>query len=403
MSTTNISRDALRTLAVQRGAIGFDYHQNAAGEIDIYRFRYAWENVVPQFILQPGPTPEPDADVHYTETHAEESDTPETIPAPASDVLPFAAVPKAMCDVTRWCVWQKHKDGRKIPYRVLKGGVWSKAERCKSDASSLWVSFEAALHCYLKSNGHLGGLSFALGDGWSGFDFDDCIVGGKTHRQVDSWLKRLGGYQEISQSGKGVKTILYGTLSESFLGSAQTGRQFKNIPVPGMATEVYYCRRFFFLTGEGTGEPKENQAVIDEICDELVARKSLMNPQKPVMTSPKTVITPPATLSDDAVLEKVRHSRQAVKFDALWNGRIGTYQSASEADMALTSILMFWCGNDSAQAERIFRQSALAKREKWDREDYRERTLNKAIRSEVYQPRLSTRQTEVLKKRGVIQ
>ena len=200
MSTTNISIHALHMLAVQRGAIGFDYHQNAAGEIDIYRFRYAWENVVPQFILQPGPTPEPDADVHYTETHAEESDTPETIPAPASDVLPFAAIPKAMRDVTRWCVWQKHEDGRKIPYRVLKGGVWSKAERCKSDTSSLWVSFEAALHCYLKSNGHLGGLSFALGDGWSGFDFDNCIVGGKTHRQVDSWLKRLGGYQEVSQS-----------------------------------------------------------------------------------------------------------------------------------------------------------------------------------------------------------
>ena len=297
--------------------------------------------------------------------------------------------------VPRWCVWQKQADGRKIPFRVLAGGNWCRFAKGEgANTPHLWVLFDEALHCFLKSNGHLGGLSFALGGGWCGVDFDDVIVGGRVHPQATSWLSQLCGYQEVSQSGKGIKTILLGVLCSDFKGSAETGRQFKHIPAKGMAVEVYDSRRFFFLTGKGSGEPIENQAGLDAVCADLKKLKELhtktIGYETPQRTQRRTSQPSQAvSFSDVAVLDRIRSSRQASKFDALFAGHIGAYASSSEADMALTSILMFWCQNDKSQVERLFERSGLAKREKWDREDYRQRTLEKAHAAKVYQPRVA--------------
>ena len=255
----------------------------------------------------------------------------------------------------------------------------------------MWVSFDEALHCFLKSDGNLHGLSFALGHGWAGFDFDDCIVDGKMHSQVRSWLKRLGGYQETSQSGKGVKTVLYGRLTKAFLASAKTGRQFKHIPANGMATEVYDRGRFFFLTGEGSGTPESNQTEIDSICDELVKLKALLTPTPRSAPSPRSLDPVPSmTASDETILERIRRSSIRDDFQALWDGSTVNHKSASEADYALAKMLMFWCGNDKAQVERLFSKSVLAERDKWDRQDYRDRTLNKAVSARVYKPTRSS-------------
>lgn len=295
-------------------------------------------------------------------------------------------IPTAMKQVPRWTVWRKHEDGRKIPYRVLDGRHWLRTEKAKSDDPSTWTTFDGALFCFLNAGGHLGGLSFALGDGWCGFDHDNVITDGVVDPQAESWLTRLGGYREISQSGNGEKNILRGTLDTDFLGTAETGRQFKNIPAGGMATEVYDKRRFFFLTGSGSGEPLENQGQIDAICAELMALKEQHQPKK--RRTVREQRPSDFRFSDDAILQKIRNSKQAVKFETLWSGQIGAYDSASEADMALTSMLMWWCNNDVTQVERLFEQSGLAKREKWDREDYRDRTLAKTVRSDGYTPRI---------------
>lgn len=288
-------------LCRQRGATGFDYDENANGEIDWYRLRFAFEETdVPMFSVEPIPVPEPlpvpepipvapvfaaaapdMADFATDEAMGAIDIGSDPSPAePPVEPLPFAKIPQAMRAVSRWCVWQKHADGRKIPYCVLPGGFWSRSEQCKSNDPSMWVSFDEALHCFLKSNGHLGGLSFALGDGWWGVDFDDVIVNGVIHPLAKSWLASLGGYQEISQSKQGKKAINHeGVLSDAFLGSAKTGRQFKGIPAKGMATEVYHCGRFFFLTGEGSGEPHSNQAGLNAFCDELLSLKAAMQPK----------------------------------------------------------------------------------------------------------------------------
>ena len=244
-----MDKQQLTDLCRARGAIGFDYETNPLGEINWYRLRFAFEGVDPMVrvsIVKPSRNSvEPPL---VAPQRIPEPVTPEPIPEP----LPFENIPQAMRVVPRWCVWQKQADGRKIPFRVLPDGSWSQSKRCKSDTPEMWVSFDAALYCFLNSNGHLGGLSFALGDGWCGVDFDNVIVDGQVHAQAESWLASLGGYQEISQSKRGKKTVGRGVLSDVFLGRPEkTGRQFKGIPTAGMQVEVYDKRRFFFLTGEG--------------------------------------------------------------------------------------------------------------------------------------------------------
>ena len=221
----------------------------------------------------------------------------------------FQNIPKELQNTPRWCVW-KRLENQKIPYEVLGGDFWLDTQRCKSDTPSEWVSFENALNCFLKDKEHLGGLSFALGDGWCGVDFDDVIIDGQTHPQAEIWLSQLDGYSEISQSGKGIKTILRGQLSKAFLGSATTGRQFKNIPFKNMMTEVYHCGRFFFLTGNGSGEPKENQVGLNAFCDELLSLKEVMNPKPP---RPKRRIRTFSDKVDTKALDAIDHN--ALSYD----------------------------------------------------------------------------------------
>lgn len=90
--------------------------------------------------------------------------------------------------------------------KVAFGTDWKSLRRSSDlnevgDTSSEWVYFDEALHCYMKSNGYLGGLSFALGDEWCGADFDNVIVHEHTHPQVESWLCFLRGYRETSLIG----------------------------------------------------------------------------------------------------------------------------------------------------------------------------------------------------------
>jgi hypothetical protein len=89
------------------------------------------------------------------------------------------------------------------------------------------------------------------------------------------------------------------------------------------------------------------------------------------------------TQADEILLDKIIRSRQDQKFQKLFMGDWqGDYESQSEADLALCSILAFWSKKDPEQIDRIFCQSKLY-REKWDeqhgRDTYGEMTIGRAI------------------------
>jgi P4 family phage/plasmid primase-like protien len=74
-----------------------------------------------------------------------------------------------------------------------------------------------------------------------------------------------------------------------------------------------------------------------------------------------------------------RKAKNGGRFIALYdNGDISGYSSPSEADLALCNTLAFFTGGNEAEIDKLFRQSKLY-REKWEREDYREATIQKAV------------------------
>ena len=63
----------------------------------------------------------------------------------------------------------------------------------------------------------------------------------------------------------------------------------------------------------------------------------------------------------------------------LWQGEWeGDYTSQSDADLALCSHLAFYCGPNPDKIDELFRQSGLY-RDKWERDDYRDRTISRAL------------------------
>lgn len=92
---------------------------------------------------------------------------------------------------------------------------------------------------------------------------------------------------------------------------------------------------------------------------------------------------------DDAeLLRRAFAARNGEKTRRLYAGDISMHGSdRNVADLALCTSLAFWCGPDEARIDRLFRGSGLM-RDKWDRDDYRQRTIRKAVEScsEFYRP-----------------
>ena len=117
------------------------------------------------------------------------------------------------------------------------------------------------------------------------------------------------------------------------------------------------------------------------------------------------IITPlrwPTDVDDDALLTHARTAKNGDLFSRLWSGDRASYDSPSEADQALCSLLAFWTGADADRMDRWFRASGLC-RDKWDarRGDttYGQRTIATAIAScrDVYRgpTRRETRSADV--------
>jgi hypothetical protein len=99
---------------------------------------------------------------------------------------------------------------------------------------------------------------------------------------------------------------------------------------------------------------------------------------------------------DQSLLAKAMSAQNGAKFHALWQGDwlAAGYPSASEADLALASMLSFWTGRDQQQMDRLMRRSAL-NREKYQRDDYLPRTIAKACQpGRIYDPEYSQQTKE---------
>ena len=114
---------------------------------------------------------------------------------------------------------------------------------------------------------------------------------------------------------------------------------------------------------------------------------------KPKDTPKDTGPSPTLDKTDSELIEMAKRAANGEKFSKLWAGDWSDYPSQSEADLAFCQMLAYWTGKDYQRIERIFGQSELNRR-KWERSDYRLRTINAAISNttETYPPGVKPRE-----------
>lgn len=263
----------------------------------------------------------------------------------------------------QWVAWRlTPREGEpkptKVPYDARTGRLASTTD------PSTWSTFEEAAAFYAR-NDWASGVGYVLSsdDPYVGIDLDGCRDPRTAH--IEPWaksiIKRLNSYTEISPSGTGLRIFVRGDLPPH-------GRRKGQI-------EIYSQARFLTITGDhylaAPNTIQDCQAELDQWHREVFG-------EPPEKRQNGHVARSPVQLADADLLLKARSSEHGAAFWALWNGDYSAYGSQSEADLALVNYLAFWTGPDPSRIDQLFRSSGLM-REKWDRQDYRDRTIDKAL------------------------
>ena len=277
-----------------------------------------------------------------------------------------------MTDLRQWLVWRsEERDGKptKIPYSPLTG------QRASSTTPETWAGYREAVRA-CEEHGYGGvGFVFTPEDDLCGVDLDSCLD--PETGEIEGWareiIEELDSYAEISPSGTGVHVLVRGELPE---GRNRKGR-----------FEAYDRGRYFTVTGKHLpGTPRSiegRQEELEGVVRRVFGEESADGNGAPV-TAPGRADN---GLPDEGVVRKALSASNGERFARLWAGDTSGYGSHSEADLALCGMLAFWTGGDAARIDALFRQSGLY-RKKWDRDDYRGKTISEALkgRTEFYTP-----------------
>jgi putative DNA primase/helicase len=276
-----------------------------------------------------------------------------------------------LMDMKIWFLWRKEMDGdriNKIPF-AAGGGATGTNEKYRHT----WVTYDEALSSLTKQSA--AGLGFVIPKGYFFLDIDHRPI---TDPFVQILLERFNSYTERSVSGNGIH--IYGKCNFEKLptyadknGNPRLDKAYymKN---PSNHLELYIgglTNRFAAYTGDMIlNEPlKESTAAI------LLTLDKNMRKSKKARYSQKR--DGDRTYFD--IVCNLRKQKNGDKFKKLYDdGDISGYNSHSEADAALCAMIAFRTGPDPAAIDDIFRSSALY-REKWERDDYREATINAGI------------------------
>ena len=289
--------------------------------------------------------------------------------------MPIAAeavLPAELRERPQWLLWRlEERNGKptKVPVR---------ADDPRRPASTTdpatWATFEDAAAAVDSADGL--GFVFSPDDEFCGVDLDGCLdVLGELDSAAAAIVLALDSYTETSPSGRGLHVLLRGHLNG--------GRHRGRLP-SGPGLEVYDRGRFFTMTGEHLrGTPTGIGARQPQLEQVLAHFLPSAEPAAPVAAPAE-----PVDLDDRELLERAMRARDGGAFARLWAGDTAGYPSQSEADLALCGRLAFWTGRDAGRVDRLMRASGLM-RPKWDRADYRGRTLTAALAGcrDVYSPR----------------
>jgi len=268
-----------------------------------------------------------------------------------------------MRDLRQWLCWQfEERSGEltKVPYSPLT------RRRADSTVPETWASRDEAVRARRQHDYDGIGFVFTSDDDLCGVDLDKCLD--PETGEIENWaqeiIEELDSYTEISPSGTGVHILVRARLPE---GRNRKGR-----------FEVYDRSRYFTFTGKHlTGTPQTIERRQEELRG--VVLRVFGEDSSNGHTTPVPATEPVDNgLSDGEVIQKALAASNGARFSRLWNGDTSGYGSHSEADLALCGMLAFWTGGDASRIDSLFRQSGLY-RKKWERKDYRNRTITEAL------------------------
>ncbi len=243
-----------------------------------------------------------------------------------------------------------------------------------ADHAHTWVTYDEAVRA-MKEKGY-DGIGFALPEGFFFIDID--------HRELTDpflvmLLERFASYTEYSYSGDGVH--IYGICDISKIptyidqkGKLRLDKAFymKN---PNNKVELYcggITNRFAVYTGNVIrDEPlKECTEALLTTLDKNMRKKQKQKYSAKRDGGDKEVFD---------IVASLLKQKNGEKFRKLYSdGDYSDYGSQSEADCALCAMIAFRTGADPQMIDTVFRSSALM-RDKWNRDDYRESTIEKGI------------------------
>ncbi len=290
----------------------------------------------------------------------------------------YANIPQAMRCRRQWVNWRLEKivkptpHGKlytKIPLNPTRGG------KASTTRPWTWASLATAKDRHERysaqaGRGEVQGAGYVLQLGEVGIDLDECRD--PNTGEIAPWaadiISQINSYTEISPSGTGIRIICKGELPPG-------GRRKGSVEMYD-----YTSPRYLTITGhhvDGTPRDVENrEAEIVALHAQYLGKE----PEKATSAAPTADVADDLDLTD--VLEVAFRARNGDKFRKLWHGEWeGDYPSHSEADLALSSLLAFYCGPQPELIDAIFRKSGLM-RDKWERLDYREGVLEKATAKE---------------------
>jgi putative DNA primase/helicase len=295
------------------------------------------------------------------------------IPRPAAPT--FDAIPDELRRLPQWVCWRLEERGGKHTKTPINAA--DTLRRASTTDRATWATFDEAREAFetWHASGRVDGIGFVFTREARivGIDFDHCRTGGEWDAGVLKLALELGSYTEVSPSGEGLHVFAYGSIP---------GDRNRRGNV-----EIYEHGRFFTVTGSHLdGTPTAVKEAAPGSIEALYATIEAEHDPTPGPIAPP-VRSVPAT--DEEVLGRCRTAKNHEKFERLWSGDATGYESPSEADLALCSIIAYQAGGDFGAVDRLFRRSGLY-REKWDerhgRFTYGDRTIQKAI-SEQLLPR----------------
>lgn len=278
----------------------------------------------------------------------------------------FENIPLEMREYKSWCVWKKviknNGEVTKVPFQA-------NGEHAKSNDPNTWMTFEQVLACAPMYDGI--GFILSKNDPYTLIDLDD-KYGTNTQETNDRHLKifnEFDSYSERSPSRTGCHIIVKGSVPKG---------------CNRASIEIYSDGRFMTMTGDtwAIRPIVERNDLLNQLHQQITADAKVYDDS--------IILDKPQTLSDEEVIQQATNAVNGYKFSKLYAGewqefypiQVANNQGPSEADLALVNMFGFYTQNRE-QVERLFKSSALGKRDKAKRADYINWMINKSFDNQL--------------------